>query len=186
MHPLWAQQATLVRTLQTVLCRLQLQGMTPNRCDEQDCNEVIDEEHFLCRRHWQQFMEGEIAECFQCGEFKPTSFPLCRRCNAEATNRPTRAPQTRRTSRAEPQRPSSNTRRAYDHHDGADDQKAKDKRYWFNRQNNGICNYCGNRHPYDQLEMEHMIPRELGGPDTGETCSCPAIAVTRKRAPQPT
>ena len=93
MHPLWAQQATLVRTLQTVLCRLQLQGMTPNRCDEQDCNEVIDEEHFLCRRHWQQFMEGEIAECFQCGEFKPTSFPLCRRCNAEATNRPTRAPQ---------------------------------------------------------------------------------------------
>ena len=97
--------------------------------------------------------------------FKPTSFPLCRRCNAEATNQPTRAPQTRRTSRAEPQRPSSNTRRAYDHHDGADDQKAKDKRYWFNRQNNGICNYCGNRHPYDQLEMEHMIPRELGGPD---------------------
>ena len=39
------------------------------------------------------------------------------------------------------------------------------KRYWFNRQDNGVCNYCGHRYPYDQLEMEHMIPKELGGPD---------------------
>ena len=150
---------------QDCYAKVQLQGMSPNRCDEQDCEEVIDEEHFLCRRHWQLFMEGQIGECFQCGEYKPANFPLCRRCNTEATARPSRPSHTRAPSRPERQRPASNTRRAYDHHDGADDQKAKDKRYWFNRQNNGVCNYCGNRYPYDQLEMEHMIPRELGGPD---------------------
>ena len=63
------------------------------------------------------------------------------------------------------QRQESNNRRPYDHHDGEDDQKAKDKRYWFNRQDNEVCNYCGHRYRYDQLEMEHMIPKELGGPD---------------------
>lgn len=46
-----------------------------------------------------------------------------------------------------------------------DDPKAEDKRYWFNRQNNGVCNYCGNRQPYSDLQMEHLIPRDLGGPD---------------------
>jgi hypothetical protein len=139
--------------------------LAPNRCDEQDCEEIIEDEHFLCRKHWLAFMEGEISECPECGEYKPANVPLCRRCNTEATNRSAGAPQPGRTTRAEPNRQTSNTRRPYDHHDGEDDQKAKDKRYWFNRQNNGICNYCGNRYPYDHLEMEHMIPRELGGPD---------------------
>ena len=144
---------------------VQLERMAPNRCDEQDCEEIIEDEHFLCRRHWQAFQGGEIGECPECGEFKPANFPLCRRCNTETTNWPTRAPQPGRATRAGANRQASNTRRPYDHNDGEDDQKAKDKRYWFNRQNNGICNYCGNRYPYDQLEMEHMIPRELGGPD---------------------
>ena len=73
--------------------------------------------------------------------------------------------QKRQPDREPAQRQKSNTRRPYDHDDGEDDQKAKDKRYWFNRQDNGVCNYCGNRYHYDQLEMEHMIPKELGGPD---------------------
>ena len=108
-------------------------------------------------------MGGDISDCPECGEFKPGQYPLCRRCNAGVTaSQSAHAPrgqqpidQTGRTS---------NTRRPYDQHDGEDDQKAKDKRYWFNHQGNGICNYCGHRYPYDKLEMEHMIPKELGGP----------------------
>ena len=143
----------------------QIEQLAPNRCDEQDCNQTIDDDHILCLQHWRQFMAGEISECPDCGEFKPASFPLCRRCNA-ATSKPAAKPQaTQRSSAQGNKKQSSNTRRPYDHHDGEDDQKAKDKRYWFNRQDNGVCNYCGNRYPYDQLEMEHMIPRELGGPD---------------------
>ena len=58
---------------------------------------------------------------------------------------------------------SSQPRGPYDHHYGEDDAKAK--RYWFNRQDNGIYNYCGYRYPYDWLEMEHMIQKEMGRPD---------------------
>lgn len=47
---------------------------------------------------------------------------------------------------------------------GEGDAKARDKRYWFNAQNNGVCNYCGNRYQYNQLQMEHMIPLDMGGP----------------------
>jgi len=144
---------------------VQLEQMARNRCHEQDCEEIIDDDHFLCRRHWQEYREGTISECPECGEYKPASFPLCRRCNAQAGNPPAREQQARRSFGAETSQRTNNTRRPYDQHDGEDDRKAKDKRYWFNRQNNGVCNYCGNRYPYDQLEMEHMIPKELGGPD---------------------
>ena len=119
---------------------VQAEQLKPNMCYEQDCTEIIDDEHYLCRVHWNQSQEGKISECAECGEYKPANYPLCRRCNVR-------------------------TRRPYDHYDGEDDAKAKDKRYWFNRQDNGVCNYCGKRYPYDQLEMEHMIPKELGGPD---------------------
>ena len=145
--------------------QLQLVAMASNQCDEQDCDEVIDDDHFLCRRHWQKFRAGVISECPDCGEYKPDNFPLCRRCNIESSTRPARQVHSRTRTTPEPRRPVTNTRRPYEHHDGEDDQKAKDKRYWFNRQNNGVCNYCGHRYPYDQLEMEHMIPKELGGPD---------------------
>ena len=142
-----------------------MEQMAPNSCDEQDCEETIDEDHFLCRTHWEAFRKGEISECPECGEYKPSNFPLCRRCNTEGVSRPAKAPQVKSIPRAVPNQRTSNTRRPYDQHDGEDDQEAKDKRYWFNRQDNGICNYCGNRYSYDQLEMEHMIPKELGGPD---------------------
>ena len=59
----------------------------------------------------------------------------------------------------------SSTRSPYEYRDGEDDAKAKDKRYWFDMQDNGVCNYCGHRYLYYELEMEHMIPREQGGPD---------------------
>ena len=167
---------------------VQIEQLSSNTCDEQDCEEEIRDDHFLCRDHWDQAQKGDISECPECGEYKPSKFRLCRRCNKENAPVPTAQPQQRQPDREpapappqqrqpgrkpapqqpdrEPaQRQKSNTRRPYDHDDGEDDQKAKDKRYWFNRQDNGVCNYCGNRYHYDQLEMEHMIPKELGGPD---------------------
>lgn len=51
----------------------------------------------------------------------------------------------------------------------------------LNRQDNGVCNYCGHRYPYDQLEMEHMIPRELGGPDHRRNMQLACGACNRKK-----
>lgn len=144
---------------------IQTEQLKPNTCDEQDCNEVIDDEHFLCRVHWQQLRQGRISECLQCGEYKPENYDLCRRCNAQSDRQPATHPRNHRRKVNSLRQQASNTRRPYEHHDGENDAKAKDKRYWFNRQKNGVCNYCGDRYPYDQLEMEHMIPKELGGPD---------------------
>ena len=159
---------------------VQIEHLEPNRCDEQDCEREIDDDHILCREHWRQFMGGDISDCPECGEFKPGQYPLCRRCNAGVTaSQSAHAPrgqqpidQTGRTS---------NTRRPYDQHDGEDDQKAKDKRYWFNHQGNGICNYCGHRYPYDKLEMEHMIPKELGGPDHRRNMQLACQTCNRKK-----
>ena len=140
---------------------VQTEQLKPNTCGEQDCNEVIDDDHYLCRAHWQQFREGTISECPECGEYKPASYPRCRRCNTQSDYQP----RTNRPQGSTPKPKASNTRRPYDHHDGEDDAKAKDKRHWFNLQDNGVCNYCGKRYPYDKLQVEHMIPKELGGPD---------------------
>ena len=144
---------------------VQTEQLKPNTCDEQDCNEIIDDEHYLCRAHWQQFRQGKISEWTECGEYKPANYPLCRLCNTQSDYPPAQYSRTNRLRGNTPSPQAPNTRRPYDHHDGEDDAKAKDKRYWFNRQDNGVCNYCGKRYPYDQLEMEHMIPKELGGPD---------------------
>ena len=160
---------------------VQIEQLRPNICDEQDCNVVIDDDHYLCRTHWQQWKDGRISECPECGEYKPASFLLCRRCNAQSANPPARRQQPGRPHQAPTAPAASNTRRAYDHHDGEEDAKAKDKRYWFNRQDNGVCNYCGHRYPYDQLEMEHMIPKELGGPDHRRNMQLACGACNRKK-----
>ena len=144
---------------------VQIEQLSSNTCDEQDCEEEIRDDHFICRDHWDQARKGDISECPECGEYKPSTFRLCRRCNRENAPVPIAQHQQTQPDRETAQRQTSNTRIPYDHHDGEDDQKAKDKRYWFNRQDNGVCNYCGDRYRYDQLEMEHMIPKELGGPD---------------------
>ena len=153
---------------------VQVEQLAPNRCDEQDCDDVIRDDHYLCRFHWEQAREGIISECPECGEYKPDNFPLCRHCNAQASTQPRRA--TTRAALA-----TSNTRRPYDEYDGADDAKAKDKRYWFNHQNNGVCNYCGHRYPYDQLQMEHMIPKNLGGPDNRRNMQLACESCNRKK-----
>ena len=139
---------------------IQSEQLRPNTCYEQDCDEVIDDEHYLCRAHWQQLREYKISECPECGEYKPVKFPLCRDCNKQLDNQPALQFRASRSQGSTPRPQTSNIRRPYD-----DEEKAKDKRYWFNQQNNGVCNYCGYRYPYDQLQMEHMIPKELGGQD---------------------
>ena len=160
---------------------VQIERLKPNVCDEQDCEEEIRDDHFLCRTHYDQFRERKISECPLCGEYKPSQYSLCRRCNAETGAAAQGRPQP--PNRPEPPKStaSSNTRRPYDQHDGADDQKAKDKRFWFNRQDNGICNYCGHRYRYDQLEMEHMIPKELGGPDHRRNIQLTCQSCNRKK-----
>ena len=111
---------------------VQTEQLQPNTCDEQDCDVVIDDAHYLCRTHWQQLRDSRISECPECGEYKPSSFPLCRRCNAQSANAPVPPQQAGRPQQAATAPAASNTRRAYDHHDGEEDTKAKDKRYWFN------------------------------------------------------
>ena len=34
----------------------------------------------------------------------------------------------------------------------------------------GKCVYCGNEYKYDELEIEHMIPKARGGPDHIRNC----------------
>ena len=152
----------------------QTQNLKPNICNEQDCEVEIRDDYFLCNPHFQDLRDGRVSECASCGEHKPNQFDLCRRCSVDTQP----MPQTPTPKRAEPE---SNRHRPYDHHNGADDQKAKDKRYWFNRQDNGVCNYCGHRYPYDQMEMEHIIPKELGGPDHRRNMQLTCHSCNRKK-----
>ncbi len=151
-------------------------------CSHQDCSTAIPDHHRLCNPHYAQLMEGSISEC-RCGLHKPTIFPLCRECQTRAQTvhpdvrmdvhpeahpaAPTTATPAAAAPPAKPATPipPAPRGRRYDRHQDEDDPKARDKRYWFNRQENGVCNYCGNRWQYQQLELEHLIPRDLGGPD---------------------
>lgn len=144
---------------------VQKEQLEQNTCNEQDCSEIIDEGHHLCRTHWMQHRSGDLSECPECGDYKLSKYPLCRRCNTQMPNSARSLSQDGHSHEDVPQPRISNGRRSYDRYDGANDPKAKDKRFWFDRQDNGVCNYCGHRYPYDQLEMEHMIPKELGGED---------------------
>ena len=72
MRALWTGQATLVQALAEVSAIVQTEHLKPNTCDE-----VIDDEHHLCRTRWQQFRQGKISECPECGEFKPATYPPC-------------------------------------------------------------------------------------------------------------
>ena len=45
---------------------VQIEQLKPNTCDDQDCNEVIADDHYLCRAHWQQSRDGKISECPEC------------------------------------------------------------------------------------------------------------------------
>lgn len=49
------------------------------------------------------------------------------------------------------------------------DPKAKAKRTLFDHQDS-LCIYCGHKYRYDELEIEHMVPKVRGGPDHIRNC----------------
>ena len=154
---------------------VETEGLKPNTCYEQDCNEVIADGHNLCRFHRQQFQKDKISPCQECGEYKPANYALCRQCNAQSDRQP--SSRNHRPGGNSPGQQVSDTRRPNEHHDA----KAENKRYWFDMQDNGICNYCGNRYPYDQLEMEHMVPKELRGPDSWRNMQLTCAICNKKK-----
>ena len=76
--------------------------MTSNRagatgfCGEQDCDERPNRpDHPLCYSHYQAFQEGDIDECPNCpGVYKPSEYPVCRRCHSQTRQPAQTAAQT--------------------------------------------------------------------------------------------
>ena len=147
---------------------------TANSCKEQTCSEKIRAGHFLCREHWRKSQEGAINECPQCGVYKDAKYPFCIECNRKAITK-TRQPR----SNAEKSSAGAQKSRRYDAPKAEtfsersalleDDPKAQDKRLLFDEQQHK-CVYCGNVYKYDELEIEHMIPKALGGSDHIRNC----------------
>jgi hypothetical protein len=147
---------------------------TVNICKEQSCAEKIRGDHFLCREHWQKSQVGTINECPKCGVYKESKYPLCIECNKKANAK------VRATGKESPKPAEDRQKiRPYDSAKAdtfsertallEDDQKAKDKRQLFHDQQRK-CVYCGNAYRYDELEIEHIIPKKLGGPDNIRNC----------------
>ncbi len=136
-----------------------------NICNEQSCNEKVRRGHHLCRAHWEKFQEGVIDECPQCGVYKDVGYPFCVECNKKTNavrrKKSKQAEDKQQIRRYDPVRADTFDKRAALLED---DPKAKDKRLLFDQQQEG-CIYCGNVYPYDQLQIEHMIPKAKGGSD---------------------
>ena len=71
----------------------------PNICNEQSCNEEVQEGHYLCREHWGREQKGAINECPQCGVYKDAKHPYCRECTAGLPNVLQQAQQDEASSR---------------------------------------------------------------------------------------
>lgn len=139
--------------------------MPPNICKEQSCNEQIRIGYYLCSAHWDESREGTIDKCPQCGVYKDTRYPLCIECNKKANSV--------RKEEAKPTQDNHKSRRydqvkadTFDERAALleDDPKAEDKRQLFDQQQSK-CVYCGNKYLYNELQIEHMIPKVQGGPD---------------------
>jgi 5-methylcytosine-specific restriction endonuclease McrA len=115
---------------------------------------------------------GLLNKCPECPVYKDSNYELCRACNKKSRTRSAKKKKsTPRKERA--------TDRRYDFVEGEtftertsaleDDRKAEDKRLLFHKQGQK-CVYCGNKYRYDELEIEHMIPKTRGGPDHIRNC----------------
>ncbi len=137
----------------------------PSICKEQTCGQKIRKGHYLCSVHWQASEEGIIDECPGCGRYKESRYPLCIECNsksqAKTKAKPKMVKENQNSRRYDAVKASTFDERAALLED---DPKAKDKRLLFDQQEKK-CVYCGNRYKYDELEIEHMIPKVEGGPD---------------------
>ena len=138
---------------------------TLNTCKEQSCSTQIRKDHYLCRAHWEDSQKGTIDECSQCGMYKDAKYPFCIACNKKANaavkKKPKPAEDKRRSRKYDPVRTETFAERAALLED---DPKAEDKRLLFSRQQDK-CVYCGNKYGYDELQIEHMIPKARGGQD---------------------
>ena len=138
---------------------------TPNICKEQTCSERIRKDHYLCRAHWEASEEGLIDECTGCSRYKEAKYPLCIECNkkskAETEAKPKMVKESQNSRRYDLGKASTFDERAALVEDA---QKAKDKRQLFHDQDEK-CIYCGNKYKYDELQIEHMIPKDKGGQD---------------------
>ena len=111
---------------------------------------------------------GAISKCENCQNYKDAKYPLCISCNRTTGNT------TTRKQRAGKGASEGQSRRRYDTPQAdtfaqrsamlEEDQKAKDKRQLFEDQQYK-CIYCGNEYKYDELQIEHMIPKTRGGQD---------------------
>ena len=138
---------------------------TTNICKEQSCSEKIRKGHYLCRAHWDASEEGTINECPGCSRYKDARYPLCIECNkeskADTKTKPNMVKENQNSRRYDAVKGSTFDERTALVEDG---QKAKDKRQLFHDQNEK-CVYCGHEYKYDELQIEHMIPKDKGGQD---------------------
>ena len=71
MRPLRTEQTTLVPVLPEMLRHRPDRTAQTEPCDEQDCDEVIEDEHYLCRTHWQQFRKPKYQSARNAGNTNP-------------------------------------------------------------------------------------------------------------------
>ena len=115
---------------------------------------------------------GAIDECPECGAYKDSGYEYCISCNKKNSAKSTRKKKS--TASNERQRSSRyDSVKAETFSERAalleDDPKAEDKRLLFDIQKHR-CVYCGNQYRHDELEIEHMIPKALGGQDNIRNC----------------
>ena len=142
----------------------------PNICKKQACTDKVRRGHYLCREHWEELQEGVIDECPQCGVYKDAEYPLCIECNRKANTTRKKKPKSKE-GKQKPRRYDSVRADTFSKRTALleDDPKAEDKRQLFHHQQRK-CVYCGNEYRYDELQVEHMVPKALGGSDHIRNC----------------
>ena len=121
-------------------------------CKEQFCSAFTNKP--LCKKHWKKSEQGDIDECPQCGLYKNAQYLFCLGCGEKADE------EDKQSVRRYDQVPFQ---------DVSVDPKASDKRRLYHHQQEQ-CVYCGNVYQYDELQVEHMIPKVRGGSDHIRNC----------------
>ena len=145
----------------------------PTTCKAQFCGKYVQKNFRLCRGHWREEQDGVINECPQCGTYKNARFDICFGCfekdkaqNARSQGNPETKESRQVVNGGDQVRSDTFSERIAMLEE---DRKAEDKRLLFDYQQ-GKCVYCGNEYLYSELEIEHMIPKKLGGSDNLRNC----------------
>ena len=114
---------------------------------------------------------GDINQCPECGVYKDSDYGLCIRCNRKSKAKSTQTKPAASGIRETPRRYDPVKAETFSERAALleEDAKAKDKRQLFDNQGHR-CVYCGNEYLYNELEIEHMIPKSLGGSDNIRNC----------------